>query len=138
MVVITCSRLMKFTSTNIDIFTDDYQGENSLYFKFKGKFTEEASALSTNAWHQELKKNPFGNYVFIWDCENMNGFEMAARKLWYEYMSLHKNQISRVVVISGSIIIRNAARVMLEFFGLHSTVLKSIHQFEEQKELLEV
>lgn len=129
---------MNFTSTNIDIYSDEYQGGPGLYFKFKGKFTEEASALSTHAWHNELEKKPFQKFVFIWDCESMGGFELSARKLWYEYMSLHKNQIQQVVVISGSIIIRNAARVMLEFFGLHATVVKNTEQFNELKQLIEV
>ncbi len=129
---------MKYTSSNIDIDSGHYQGEPSLYFKFKGKFTETASRDSTRAWHQEMDTNPLTHYVFIWDCEDMGGFEISARKLWYEYMSLHKHQIDRVVVISGSILIRNAARVMLEFFGTTCTVVKNREKFAELKEMAEV
>ena len=126
---------MKYSSANIAIDSGYYQGDPSLYFRFKGKFTEETSRLSSRAWHEEMDNNPLKQYVFIWDCEDMTGFEISARKLWYEYMSLHKHQIDRVVVISGSILIRNAARVMLEFFGLHSTVVKSREKFAEIKEM---
>lgn len=129
---------MKYTSSNIDIFSEYYQGELGLHFKFKGKFTEEASRQSSRAWHEEMDANPLNQYVLIWDCLEMAGFEISARKLWYEYMNLHKKQIEHVVVISGSILIRNAARVMLEFFGLSSTVVKTHEQFEELKEMVQL
>ena len=129
---------MKFLSKALDIESDSYQDENSLYFKFKGKFTEEASAQSTQAWHEELSRNPLTKYVFVWDCSEMSGFEISARKIWYKYMGIHKSQLEEVVVISGSIIIRNAARVMLEFFGVRTTVTKSNAEFEKLKELSQV
>lgn len=122
---------MNFVSSNIEIDSGYYQEDHCLYFKFKGKFTEAASILSTKSWHQEMSQNPFIHYVFVWDCEEMTGFELSARKLWYEYMNMHKTQIDRVVVISKSILIRNAAKVMLEFFRLNATVVKSREKFLE-------
>ena len=129
---------MKFLSKVIDIESDNYQDEKSLYFKFKGKFTEEASTQATQAWHEELNRNPLTKYVFVWDCYEMSGFEITARKIWYKYMGVHKRQLEEVVVISRSIIIRNAARVMLEFSGVRTTVIKSHEQFEKLKELSQV
>lgn len=129
---------MKFTSSSIDIHSDHFQDEPCLYFRFKGKFTEEASNRSTQAWHQMLESNPSERYIFVWDCEEMNGFEISARKIWYQYMNIHKRQIERVVVVGGGILIRNAARVMLEFFGLPTTIAKSREKYEELKELVHV
>lgn len=129
---------MKFSSPAIDIHSETFHDELSLYFKFKGKFTEEASIRSTQAWHRQLDQNPLTKYHFIWDCADMSGFEISARKIWYKYMNLHKRQINGVVVISGSILIRNAARVMLEFFGLEYTVVKTKEKYEEINELVDI
>lgn len=94
------------------------QDQPCLRFTFRGKFTERASVEGTKVWNEELNKHPEATYQFIWDCTEMTGFEMAARREWYKYMAIHKHRISGVTTISGNIMIRSAAKVMLELFGI--------------------
>ncbi|RED93405.1 hypothetical protein [Marinoscillum furvescens] len=89
-----------------------------LRFTFRNKFTEQAAIAGTKVWNEELNKHPECTYQFIWDCTEMTGFEISARREWYKYMAIHKHRISRVTTISGNIMIRSAAKVMLELFGI--------------------
>lgn len=114
---------MIFTSANLNIRSDSDFGQNGLYFEFKGKFTKDVSAQATQAWTSELSKTG-DHYTFIWDCSNMNGFEPSARTEWYKGMKACKGQIDSVIVISDRILIRGAARVMLELFGVRNTIVK--------------
>ena len=122
---------MLLSSQNIDIKEDPTFGSNCLHFSFKGKFTEEASILATQAWSTEFDSNPTTSYSFLWDCLKMDGFEIAARKEWYRCMKIYKDRISKVCVVSDSILIRGAARVMLQFFGIPSTIVKSFDDLLE-------
>lgn len=123
---------MDFKSPNLDIRTSPEYGLDVLYFKFKGKFTEMASINGTKAWSEELA-NSKNNYSFIWDCQTMSGFEPNARREWYDKMKLYKPRISHVTIIASSILIRGAARVMMEFFGIPSKILRSIEELNLQE-----
>lgn len=123
---------MKFVSQNLEIISNSQFGLNSLHFIFKGKFTEEASIKGTEAWSKEFDEHSSESYHLIWDCTDMSGFEPAARKEWYNCMKLYKKRIREVTVISQNILIRGAARVMLEFFGLQSRMVRSIEELLEE------
>ena len=115
---------MIFSSSSLSIRTDNEFGENSLYFQFNGKFTEQDSIDGTRAWASFLDSHP-GDFVFVWDCSNMSGFEIAARLKWYENMKIYTGRIEYIHMISGNILIRGAGRVMLEYFGIKGTIAKS-------------
>ncbi|SHJ89466.1 hypothetical protein SAMN04488028_10252 [Reichenbachiella agariperforans] len=115
---------MQFQSNSLDIFSSPEHGIHVLYFRFKGKFTKQESTAGSRAWSEELESSN-NSYRFIWDCSEMTGFEPSARTEWYKSMKLYKGRISDVTVISSSILIRGAARVMLEMFGLKSYIVKS-------------
>ena len=122
---------MILSSQNIDIKEDPSYGLNCLHFSFKGKFTEEASISATQSLSAEFDSNPSITYSFLWDCMKMEGFEIAARKEWYRCMKIYKKRISKVCVVSDNILIRGAARVMLQFFGIPSAIVKSYDELLE-------
>ena len=118
---------MSFVSPELDIqFLKNINPNNHcIYFKFKGKFTEQTALAGTKAWSTFMNENPDKSYEFVWDCKEMNGFEISARKAWYNTMSAYKDRISKVYVISPNIMIRSAAKVMLQFFGINSVIGRS-------------
>lgn len=97
-------------------------------FNFTGKFTTEVSIKATAYWSSVFDKDPNQQYEFIWDCTQMEGFEINARKEWYKNMQKYKHRIAKVLVICDQIMIRSAARVMLKLFGIPSEMKKS-HEY---------
>lgn len=96
-----------------------------LIFAFKGKFTEATSSAAASIWKREFDKYPRQKFNLIWDCTDMNGFEIGARKNWYQILSMYKRQINHVSTLSTNIMIRSAARVMLELYGISNTSLRT-------------
>ncbi|GAB4232428.1 MAG: hypothetical protein Tsb0034_05210 [Ekhidna sp.] len=99
--------------------------QKCLYFRFTGKFTEETSKAGSKAWTDYLREHPGENVEFVWDCKDMTGFEISARKEWYNAMQGFKKRIVKTYVISDQIMIRSAAKVMLSFFGIPSEIGRS-------------
>lgn len=122
---------MILSSTNINISLDPDFSENCLLFEFNGKFTEKASIEGTQAWIKYMTEND-GHFTFIWDCTNMEGFELNARKKWYETMKLFSKRITFIHVVAGNIIIRSAAKVMLNFFGVKGIIVKTMDELKEK------
>ncbi len=122
---------MDFKSPSLDIYSNPDLGMHVLYFKFKGKFSESASVDGTRAWSEEMESSN-NNYTFIWDCTDMSGFDPSARSEWYKSMKMYKSRISEVTIISSNILIRGAARVMMELFGIKATIVRSIDEFHIQ------
>ena len=122
---------MIFTHPNIDISIHPQSEESCLLFEFKGKFTEEASIQGTSAWSKYITEHN-EKFIFIWDCTKMEGFELGARKTWYETMKQFKNRIIFIHVIAENILIRSAAKVMLNFFGLKGEVVRTLEELHEK------
>jgi hypothetical protein len=106
--------------------------EHCLRFNFKGKFSENASISASASWSEFMRHHPDQSFILIWDCSEMTGFEVNARKEWYRTMKEWKPQIKEVNVVSRNLLIRGAARVMLDFFGLKNQIVK---KFEDLKEI---
>jgi len=102
-----------------------------LYFQFKGKFTTETSIAGSKAWGEFMDENPNDSCEFVWDCQEMDGFELSARKEWYKAMQEYKDRIAIVYVISNHVMIRSAARVMLHFFKIPSQINRTEDQLPE-------
>lgn len=115
----------------INIKTNPDFSNHCLQFTFKGKFTELASMSATASWTEHLDGFPNARFVFIWDCTDMTGFEIGARKEWYRALKVYKNQISEVKVVAKNLLIRGAARVMLEFFGFKGQIVRTFDELRE-------
>ncbi|WP_436516144.1 hypothetical protein [Ekhidna sp. To15] len=121
---------MNFISPDLDIQIVKNTDTNNdcLYFKFKGKFSQATSKAGSNAWSNYIGENPTGSFEFVWDCSDMTGFELQARKEWYNAIQRHKDQIFKVYVISDKLMIRSAAKVMLQLFGISSEISRTDEQ----------
>ncbi len=115
-------------SPNVDITIDPRFGENCIHFKFKERFSKEASVQATEAWTDEFERNPDLNYTQIWDCSDMKDFEYSARDEWMQTLSKYSNRIKYVSVVSDSVLIRGAARLMSKFSRLDLRTFKSIDE----------
>ena len=116
---------MTFVHPKISIRLAPEVSNNCIWFDFKDKFTLDASVRATQYWSGLFESNPEVSYDFIWECSEMSGFEPSARKEWYRAMQLYKSRISHITIISPHFLIRGAARVMMEVFGIKSRMLKS-------------
>jgi hypothetical protein len=124
---------MNYSSPELEI-TDRFETcPDCLYFKFKNKFTETASIAGAKFWNSICDGHPDQNYSIIWDTTEMSGFEIKARTEWYSTMKRNKHQIQNITVISSSVIIRSAARVMLEFFNVKYRMLRNIEELQFQE-----
>ncbi|MEP2026990.1 MAG: hypothetical protein ABJH98_07005 [Reichenbachiella sp.] len=122
---------MTFSHSNIDISLSPKFGQNCIYFVFKDKFTLDASINSTKYWTNLFESNAETSFQFIWDCTNMSGFEPSARKEWYGAMKKYKNRIDHITIVSPNILIRGAARVMMEVFGIKSKMVKTKEELNQ-------
>ena len=123
----TTDQHMLLKSENVEVRFDDRFDLPCLYVRFKGKFTEFASQQSTTIWKVVFDEQQDSKFIMIWDCMDMTGFEMSARREWLKHMHLLHNQIDRVIVISNSVLIRGSARLMLKLFGFDSEIFDSHH-----------
>ncbi|WP_109830448.1 hypothetical protein [Reichenbachiella versicolor] len=116
---------MIYDSDKVVIRMAKEMGLNHLEFKFIGHLDLQSSKDAAKVWFKVFEKYPEMTYSLVWDCTYMSGFDIEARKIWYDHLKIFKVRIIDVVVISPKILIRGAARVMLEFFGLESRIVKN-------------
>ena len=112
-------------SPNVDVSINPELGENCMHFKFKGKFTTEASALSTKAWIKEFEDNKDKVYTHLWDCTQMSDFDFDAKNNWVKTLADYSSQINKIAIVSNSILIRGTARVMSKFSKLRLLTYRS-------------
>lgn len=122
---------MTFVHPKIKIRLAPEMGSHIIWFDFKDKFTLDASVRATQYWSSLFENEPHTSYNFIWECTEMSGFEPSARKEWYRAMQLYKDRIAHITIISPHFLIRGAAKVMMEVFGIKSTMLKTKNELTE-------
>ena len=124
---------MAYKSPELDIQIINTEAVNKIYidFTFKGKFTTQASINGSEEWTSIMDQHPDKSIDFIWNCLDMTGFEIEARKEWYKSMQKYKKSIKKVYVVSDKIMIRSAAKVMLQFFGIPAGISRSLDELPE-------
>ncbi len=118
---------MNFISPELNIHEIKNLNSNRkvLHFEFVGKFMKTTSVEGSKAWTSFMDENETKEFEFVWDCTQMTGFEISARKEWYDAMQGYKGRIVMAYVISDKIMIRSAAKVMLQFFGIPSQIFRT-------------
>lgn len=119
---------MLYTSDNLDIREKTDLEKKTLEFTFKGHFTELASKQGAEFWSRVFEAAPDQEFELIWYCTDMTGFDPKARKQWYNCIQRYKQRISMVHVVSKSLIIRGAAKVMMEYFRIKSKMVRSYEE----------
>lgn len=98
--------------------------DKCLLFTFKGTLTQKDGHLAIQIW-SEIFEGSDEKYTLIWNCSKMDGFERAARSEWTETLQKWPERIDKIFLISDSIIIRGAARLMLKLFHIELIPVKS-------------
>lgn len=120
---------MIYSSKALNIKLNTNFNKKCLHFEFKGKFTNEASKEGVRVWSEEFNKADKNvKHIIIWDCIKMTGFEPSAKKEWKKYLDENHDKIACVIMISGNIILRGAAHLLLRFLPCQSKVVKSLHE----------
>ena len=105
-----------------------------LIFHFQDHFSTTAAEKACEIWTDFHEKNA-SSLIHIWDCTSMKSFDMAAKNVWMGKMKDHKDYIERIILISDSIFIRGAARLMSKFSKHPLAVYKSIEEVGEKENL---
>lgn len=118
--------LVLLNSANVDVSIDPRYRDNCMYFQFKGTFDKEASEKATRVWMKEFESNSHKKYKHIWDCTQMKDFHFDAKNSWSETLTKYESRIEVIYVVSESIVIRGAARLMTKFSKYNLKVFKTI------------
>ena len=118
-------------SSNVDVSINPAFGSNCMYFKFKGTFTSEAAEEAIRIWTEEFESNPSKKFSHLWDCDEMEKFEMEAKRKWMNALAQHNDQIDHICIVASSIVIRGAARIMSNFTKLKLRIFKSLEELEK-------
>jgi hypothetical protein len=91
-----------------------YEGKRFLVFHFKGYLDEFSAKIAIQQWVHEFEKEPAdsGKIDIIYNCNEMTGFDTAARKKWQQTMSTLKSRLANVWIISDNRFILAAAKTM--------------------------
>ncbi len=119
---------MLLQTDRLDIYENSGLSSANLHFAFKGKFTTESSEAGCKAWTSHFQKKPQQQFTIIWDCTQMTGFEIDARKQWYVGLTETKQQIREIIVVSDNLMIRASARVMCGFFGIKGKFVRTLDE----------
>ncbi len=115
-------------SPAVDIEKGIYNSSQFIYFTFKGNFNREASRVAIEAWVKEFETNQRGTYQMVWDCMEMKDFDIRAKNDWMEALAANSIRVDTIFIVSDSILIRGAARLMAKFSKLNIQVCKSYEE----------
>lgn len=118
---------------NVEIRKFNDEGQDFLHFTFKNKFTEDSSVKATKAWANFCETNPTQQFVHIWDCQSMSGFDKKAKDLWMEHMNKYSSQTNKIVLVADNIIIRGAARIMSRFTKHKLEIYKTLTEMASEQ-----
>lgn len=104
-------------------------GKRCLFLHFNGHFSAEHAreAVSTLG---PMIKNEQGALCMIWECTNMEGFDMTAREHWQVFMKGIKSKIEKIHLVSDRLLIRSGALVVGIFTGIKITTWATITELD--------
>ena len=113
---------------NVAVKKFNQDGKTYLHFLFRNKFDLESAKEATTLWNECCQNQPNQKFIHIWDCQQMTGFDKAAKDLWMEYLKKYEGQTEKIQLVSDNIIIRGAARIMSRFSNHSIEVYKSLNE----------
>lgn len=119
-----------FKNDNLEIKKIYEKGKNFMLFTFRGKFSEKSCEEGYNKWKQINSRYPLDTFIHVWDCEQMTGFEQAAKKKWMVAMNEMYDQMEEVWLVADNILIRGAARLMSKFSKHELKAFKNTSEVE--------
>lgn len=122
---------MEYSSEEIEVTSKILNNKSCVVFKFKGYFSIDTCIDFCEVWEREFKDAPADKkFTLIWDCSEMTGFDISAKNHWTKSMNTHEPQISSVTVISNNMLIRGAARLVLQLFSFDVSVARSYNDIK--------
>lgn len=110
-----------------DVAIEWSSDQQSLIFTFPPMLTKEAASAAIEVWDQQAGKK--GREIhLVWNCSSMKDYEPAARILWQDALKKHKKKIGDIWLVSGSRVIRTAAKILAMFVELK---IKPVRSMEE-------
>lgn len=113
---------------HVDLRSRNIRGEDCLEFVFQGHFDKALCESVTQAWTQKFEQHPGTEYSLVWNCLEMDGFDIDAKNEWANTLSRFADRIKIIYVVSGSVLIRGAARLMGKFSKYDLQVVKSFDE----------
>lgn len=106
--------MLKTQSQSMKLEWLEKGGKKYLKFLFKDHLSLDAAMATISKWKEELSKESAKTEKvnLIWDCNEMTGYDGAARKTWQATMGELKGQIGDIWIISRNPIFRTAAKTM--------------------------
>lgn len=103
----------------------EVRGRPCLYLKFPQNFDLDAARAIISAWKHEVEEKG-EPAAFIWDCLEMDEYDIGARNIWQEALKPCKNV--PVFLITEKLSIRLGARAISIFTGIN---IKVCHRLED-------
>lgn len=113
---------------SIDQDVISLKGKQCLRFEFKGHFNQEICHAATEAWSKRFEEKSDESFDLLWDCTQMDGFDYDAKNDWVETLGKYADRINSIYVVSDSVLIRGAARVMGKFSKYDMRVFKAMDE----------
>jgi hypothetical protein len=104
---------------NPEIAWEEKLGKECLRFTFQGKLTEEDATSAIRIWRAAFAARMGKHITLIWNCQEMTGYDTAARTQWQQTLKDLRDQIETIWLISDSRMIRMGAAVMALFSSLN-------------------
>ncbi|MEQ9403994.1 MAG: hypothetical protein RIM99_10430 [Cyclobacteriaceae bacterium] len=117
------------SSPDVEVKVEFLNNTECLVFEFRGHFSREVCENATKAWKNYFDEQMKNEFVIVWDCLQMDGFDYDAKNEWAETLSKYADRIRTINVISSSVLIRGAARLMGKFSKYDLRVFKSYEEF---------
>ena len=88
------------------------EGQQGLRFDFSGYLSGQETEGLINEWNRVFTSMPEMQFILVWDCLEMSGYDSEARKRWTQALREMKSQIREIRVITDSSLIRMGASIM--------------------------
>ncbi|MFY0687874.1 MAG: hypothetical protein JXQ90_11945 [Cyclobacteriaceae bacterium] len=74
--------------------------------------------------------------IMIWDCSQMRRYQPGSRELWQGFIKEHQSKISKIWLVSDSVMIRGGAKLIALFTSLDIVTVTSLDMIEETSYLV--
>lgn len=86
--------------------------KNTLKFHFDGILSSDKIMDSIHEFKTKLAENPNQKFNVIWDCMEVEDYEISIREPWQIAIKNAENQLNQLIIITDSPLLENYAALM--------------------------